>query len=71
MTNSNDCLHSNPIRKEEEDLWEYGICGKCGTRMPVPTSEREELINQLLDMTDQITDNGKVIWTRGQNKLEG
>ena len=29
----------------------------------------EEPIKQLLDMTDQITDNGKVIWTREHDKL--
>ena len=58
------CSHSNPILKEEEDLWEYGICDTCHTRMPVPKLEQEELVNKLLDMTDQIVDRGKVIWTR-------
>jgi len=32
--------------------------------MPVPKLEQEELVNKLLDMTDQIVDKGKVIWTR-------
>ena len=60
----NTCEHSNPIPKGQEDLWEYAICDTCHTRMLIPKLEQEELVNKLLDMTDQIVDKGKVIWTR-------
>ena len=63
----NACEHSNPIPKGQEDLWEYAICDRCHTRMPAPKRGQEELVNKLLDMTDQIVDEGKVIWTRSKH----
>ena len=49
----------------------YEPCNLCDVYNKIEASNRkEEPINQLLDMTDQITDNGKVIWTRGHDKLE-
>ena len=49
----------------------YEPCNLCDVYNKMEASNREEEpFNQLLDMTDQITDNGKVIWTRGHDKLE-
>jgi hypothetical protein len=49
----------------------YEPCVHCDTYSKIEASNKEEEpINQLLDMTDQITDNGKIIWTRGHDKLE-
>ena len=53
---------------ETEDKVNYRIVNNRIQRLE--QSPKEEPINQLLDMTDQITDNGKVIWTRGHDKLE-
>ena len=54
---------------ETEDKVNYRIVNNRIQRLKQPP--KEEPINQLLDMTDQITDNGKVVWTRGHDKLEG
>ena len=54
---------------ETEDRVNYRIVNNQIQRLKQPPEE--EPINQLLDMTDQITDNGKVVWTRGHDKLEG
>jgi hypothetical protein len=54
---------------ETEDEVNYHIVNNRIQRLEQPP--KEEPINQLLDMTNQITDNGKVIWTRGHDKLEG
>jgi hypothetical protein len=54
---------------ETEDEVNYRVVNNRIQRLEQPPEE--EPINQLLDMTDRITDNGKVIWTRGHDKLEG
>ncbi len=52
-------------------LQAYEPCNLCDVYTKMEASNKEEEpINQLLDMTDQITNNGKIIWTRGHDKLE-
>ena len=49
----------------------YEPCNLCDVYNKIEASNRkEEPFNQLLDMTDQITDNGKVVWTREDDKIE-
>jgi len=49
----------------------YEPCVHCDAYNKIEASNKEEEpINQLFDMTDQITDNGNIIWTRGHDKLE-
>ena len=77
MGQNQDMVKPSCFNCEDEGIYynahfqAYEPCVHCDAYQIIEASNREEEpINQLLDMTDQITDNGKVIWTRGHDKLE-